>query len=654
MSADPFSSAAPPAAGRRTTGGTEARDGQAERDHLGRYLIPSLPADYREQFARQGYAVPAKSGSQPWTRATTFAKSISDTFTLSAWSQRMAVKGLATRPDLYALAAATPVDDKAGLDAIVEQAKDAAAVRARANLGTAVHGFTEIHDRGEDISSIPAPWTQDVAAWATALANHNLSAHPEYIERAVVNTRWSVAGTFDRIFRLVLEDGTTCWVIGDLKTGHDLRYGWNEIAIQLVIYALADAIYDWTRGVFLPLPAGLRTDIGVVVHLPAGSGEASVYRVKLGPAAEAADLCRKVREWRATRNLAELLSKIEPGDAELVDVVEPATIWTEPGTGAQDAPSAAVEPVAAEFPTEDQPAQTDALGGPLGPLAGPGERGCSVCRRKGHKRGSPKCLGDADPAKAGDEFCDGQCGGGGAVLKADQGPPRCIRCHKLAQAGRPVPESKSCDGRCEGSSPQLLLTDGHWSCARCGKPATAAVIEWQTGATVDETPAEKAEREAWENEPEPPAKPTTCSKVGCPTGWTAERVDGKATGRWVCPGCGLPGTEAQVRQMVAEATATPAPAKDRVPQHVEPGEVPDLPAADPTELEDGGDPFADAPMPAPKAKPRPPTPLERILAASSLGELAAIGRELAQAGQLTDTLKNAGKARRAELTEPAG
>jgi hypothetical protein len=36
--------------------------------------------------------------------------------------------------------------------------------------------------------------------------------------------------------------------------------------------------------------------------------------------------------------------------------------------------------------------------GALAPLAGPGKRGCGVCGRTGHKRGSPKCLGDADPA----------------------------------------------------------------------------------------------------------------------------------------------------------------------------------------------------------------------------------------------------------------
>ena len=37
-------------------------------------------------------------------------------------------------------------------------------------------------------------------------------------------------------------------------------------------------------------------------------------------------------------------------------------------------------------------------GKPLAPLAEPGKRGCSVCGRTGHRRGSKACLGDRDPA----------------------------------------------------------------------------------------------------------------------------------------------------------------------------------------------------------------------------------------------------------------
>ena len=61
---------------------------KVERDGWGRYKLPH----------------PASGRKQAWTRATTFAKSISDTFALSQWSQRMALKGAALRPDLVSLA----------------------------------------------------------------------------------------------------------------------------------------------------------------------------------------------------------------------------------------------------------------------------------------------------------------------------------------------------------------------------------------------------------------------------------------------------------------------------------------------------------------------------------------------------------------------
>jgi hypothetical protein len=589
MTADPFTSAAP--SGRKGPGtGVDSRDAEAKRDSYGRYLIPPPPADMLAQFAAQGYAKPTK-GETAWTRATTFAKSISDTFVLSAWSQRMAVKGLAMRPDLVALAAATRVDDKKTLDDIVDQAKDAAAVRARANLGTAVHGFTEMHDRGEDLSGIPAPYDEDVAAWAAALANHGLVPEPELIERAVVNTRWHTAGTFDRVVRLVLPDGRVAYLVLDLKTGRDLTYGWNEIAIQLVIYATADAIWDWTRKVFLPLPKGLRTDQAVVVHLPAGTGKAEVYQVDLREAADAADLCKAVRAWRTTRNLATLLSKVETGDAELVDLSPDQGESAHDAVQAQNAlgieagpalelghqtcpacgePAAVVGVDSTDWSckscmswgtdygqevakrlweaqeettgTSTQERTTDALGGPLGPLAGPGERGCSVCRRKGHKKGSPKCLGDEDPA------------------------------------------------------------------------SMAAIVQ----GTLDRAEAKKvcAHTDGWSTNPD---------------------------GSTFCPTCGAPGAA-----VAADSKDGPAVLEDFTVVTV---------TEDGSTVEDGGDPFADAPMPAAKAKPvkaRPPTDLERVQAAASEGELLKIGRELAAAGKLTDEIKTAAKVRRAKLAEPAG
>jgi hypothetical protein len=69
-----------------------------------------------DRYGRYKLVDPATGEVRPYTRATTFAKSISDTFTLSLWSQRMVAKGLAMRPDL--VGAARQGRDRHGASAV--------------------------------------------------------------------------------------------------------------------------------------------------------------------------------------------------------------------------------------------------------------------------------------------------------------------------------------------------------------------------------------------------------------------------------------------------------------------------------------------------------------------------------------------------------
>ena len=108
-------------------------------------------------YGRYKLPDPATGKTFAYTRVTTFAKAIRDTFALTQWELRMATKGLATRTDLMALAAATPLDDKKTLNKIADDAKEAAAASAGARTGSALHKFGEAVDRGETIA-IPAPW----------------------------------------------------------------------------------------------------------------------------------------------------------------------------------------------------------------------------------------------------------------------------------------------------------------------------------------------------------------------------------------------------------------------------------------------------------------------------------------------------------------
>lgn len=300
---DVFESAAPVA----------KQDNEPKRDRWGRYLLPH----------------PGTGKRQAWTRATTLAKSISDTFALSQWSQRMVAKGFALRPDLVALASTLDVkQDRDKLNQLTEQAKDAAGQKVSANLGTAVHAFTEAVDGGAALESVPPVHRSDVAAYLAAMKEAGLAAIPHLIERITVVPEFDTAGTFDRILRTA--DGDH--VIGDVKTGRTLEYGWQEIAIQLALYAQGvneAGVYDMAEEQWQAAPK-VRTDYGIVMHLPVGEATCTMYRVDLEQGWSAAQLCADVRMWRKTRNLAQPYAV-----AEYAEPPVPAQLSVRPPTWAE-------------------------------------------------------------------------------------------------------------------------------------------------------------------------------------------------------------------------------------------------------------------------------------------------------------------------------
>jgi len=284
------------------TPNTTHEDDKVKRDRWGRYLLTH----------------PVTGTVEPFTRATTFAKSISDTFTLSQWSQRMVAKGMAMRPDLAALMHSKDVAaDRAEVNDICETAKAAAGDKVAANLGTARHAFTELVDSRPDEDPedlVPAEALPDVLAYQEALRQAGFVVADYGIERITAVPEWGVAGTLDRLLNQRL--GAPL-VVGDLKTGRDLSYGWNEIAIQLLIYAKgADehGLYDLATGTWDTRTCGsVLTNFAVVMHLPVGKAKCTLYRVDLKAAERAAYLCRDVREWRKRRDLATqwVISEVE-------------------------------------------------------------------------------------------------------------------------------------------------------------------------------------------------------------------------------------------------------------------------------------------------------------------------------------------------------
>lgn len=269
----------------------EDEDG-VKRDHWGRYLLPRL-SDGKEV----GH-----------TRATTFAKTIADTYLLNMWGRRMVLKGATLRPDLFALAGATPLEDKEKLNQIAESCAEAAGSKTAAGLGTAAHAFSVQSDEGKN-PIVPGILKHTLTAYRMLVEQHKLVfTHSEQIVRVPAFT---VAGTLDRIgysLEEVLINGAHCLeaeepAIIDLKTGgNDLKYAWGEIVVQLALYANADAVWDKDAEEYLPMP-DVNKKIALVIHFPAGQAEATLYAVNIKAGWEAAEHCQWVREWRKRHDL---------------------------------------------------------------------------------------------------------------------------------------------------------------------------------------------------------------------------------------------------------------------------------------------------------------------------------------------------------------
>lgn len=245
----------------------------------------------RDRWGRPLIVPPGGGHPTAYTRCTTYVGALEDRFNLSQWEQRMVAVGLSQRPDLL-LAAGAHRDDKARLNEICGQAREAAQASAAATTGTALHRIAERLDRGEDLGAVPADFQADIEAYRQVTAEFD----HEHIEQMLVNDEIKVAGTPDRLAR---------WrgslVVFDIKTG-SIEYAMNKIAMQLAVYSRS-SLYD---------PAtGARTDLdinqaeAIVAHMPAGSGTCALYSVDIAAGWEGVQLCRQVRQFRALRKLAQ-------------------------------------------------------------------------------------------------------------------------------------------------------------------------------------------------------------------------------------------------------------------------------------------------------------------------------------------------------------
>jgi hypothetical protein len=264
---------------------------QVKRDRWGHYMLPH----------------PETGKEQAWWRATTIADTLEDRRGLEEWAKRNVALGIGARRDLYAQAAAARPDDKSTLGQIVKQAEEAASSKAGANLGSALHRFTERIDAGEEIA-VPEPWAADISAYTQTMAANGITVASGWIERILLVPEIDTAGTCDRLCNGM-------WPlprIGDLKTGKEVvKYGMTKIACQLAIYAHATHWYDPTTHQLHAMPHVDQT-VALVMHLPVGQGTCTIYQVDIQAGWQAVQLALDVRKWRQRKDLAHIINAPAP------------------------------------------------------------------------------------------------------------------------------------------------------------------------------------------------------------------------------------------------------------------------------------------------------------------------------------------------------
>lgn len=257
----------------------------------------------RDRYDRPLVRVPGAAKPVPYTRCTTFVDCIEDKTSLTAWGKRMVVVGATHAPHLITRARGLDPQsqqDKQALNRLADQLVQLAGANDKREKGTRLHALSEYVDRGDPLPPCTHAELDDMIAYKTA----TVALDVVHIERLVVLDDLKVAGTPDRISHY---DGPgpdgrplTANLITDLKTG-SVDYGALKMAMQLAVYSRGQH-YDHITGGRIPLP-DVNQDWGLIIHLPAGAAQCTVYWIDLAAGWEAAGVAAQVRALRSRRKL---------------------------------------------------------------------------------------------------------------------------------------------------------------------------------------------------------------------------------------------------------------------------------------------------------------------------------------------------------------
>lgn len=302
-----------------------------------------------KRFSRPKLPDPTTGAVKAWTRTSTIAKVLDDTYNLELWKQRMVGKGIASRRDLTNRAATTHIEDRNAWFEICEMAMQHAGSAEGRNNGTALHALVETYNADPanfDASAYPEEMINDLHAYIDALRAYGLINVPGLAERTMVNAKIGIAGTWDA----VLESGSWAFPrIGDLKTQKTVDYSQVSIAMQVAGYAYGDVMlpkpwpgWEGTVDDYLPMPT-VDLKWGVLIHLPVGKGECHIYDINLEDGFTALKMALSVRRWRSRKDLFIPMAQTTP----ITDTREPIKATIIPTARHTPKPKPEPKPIAA-------------------------------------------------------------------------------------------------------------------------------------------------------------------------------------------------------------------------------------------------------------------------------------------------------------------
>lgn len=281
--------------------------------HNGLTLPPPLPGRVPPTFDGNGrYRLPDPVTGKltSYTRASTVAKTLEDTWMLDRWAKRMMLIGIQRSTPLLAdldqlvtehLAQGgeprtMAKDLRHPLNELSEEAQHRAGATYAAEFGTCVHAWCEWIDLGlGHIRNVPEMFRPWVKNHRRSLARAGLQADPYWTERIVLNTRYGIAGTLDRLYW----DHAGGLYLGDIKTSKGMDYSWLYFAIQLAIYHGAEYVLSLDGMAWEPMPA-LDPDTALISHLPSTDPDDSrVVPINMRFGAQALHTAMTVRKHRS-------------------------------------------------------------------------------------------------------------------------------------------------------------------------------------------------------------------------------------------------------------------------------------------------------------------------------------------------------------------